>query len=167
MASPGSAKFSDPADSRARSDSAPVDGQPRGSDAGPDEPSSRPRSLVETTHGDHTPPPPDPDGKSSVQRTSSIRSAIRPHRKRRSSATTGSTRTTVGAAIAAAHSSVIQPSAGFAAPKLTGFAIASKKRNRDFHSLFKSRFSRTAGSTSPRATSASAATSSAGPRRWS
>ncbi|EQL02525.1 GRAM domain containing protein [Ophiocordyceps sinensis CO18] len=38
----------------------------------------------------------------------------------------------------AANSSVMNPSAGFGAPKLTGFAIASKRRNRDFHTLFKS-----------------------------
>ena len=50
--------------------------------------------------------------------------------------TTGGTGATIGAAIAAANNSVANPAAG--APKLTGFAIASKKRNRDFHALFKS-----------------------------
>jgi hypothetical protein len=46
--------------------------------------------------------------------------------------------TTVGVPITAVTSPVVQPSATFTAPKLTGFAIASKKRNRDFHTIFKS-----------------------------
>jgi len=44
--------------------------------------------------------------------------------------------TTIGAMISAAHSSVAHPSAG--TPKITGFAVASKKRNRDYHQLFRS-----------------------------
>lgn len=135
MVSPASAKFSEATDPRIRSDSAPAESQAREIDTLQEEPSSRPSSLVE---GDRTPPPPEQDFKPPIQRASSIRSAIRPHRKRGSSATTGSTRTAVGAAIAAANSSVMNPSAGLGAPKLTGFAIASKRRNRDFHSLFKS-----------------------------
>lgn len=138
VASPASGKFSEAADARTRSDSAPAESQTRMTDILQEEPSSRPRSLVEATAGDQTPPPAELDSKSPVQRASSIRSAMRPHRKRGSSATTGSTRTAVGAAIAAANSSVMNPSAGFGAPKLTGFAIASKRRNRDFHTLFKS-----------------------------
>jgi hypothetical protein len=51
---------------------------------------------------------------------------------------TAGTGTTIGAAIAAANNSLANPSAGPGAPKLTGFAIASKKRNRDFHTIFKS-----------------------------
>lgn len=139
VASPASAKFSDAADARTRFDSAPVESQAQPRTETPrSEPSSRPRSLVEATVGDQTPPPGETDSKSPVQRASSIRSAMRPHRKRGSSTTMGSTRTAVGAAIAAANSSAMHPSAGFGAPKLTGFAIASKRRNRDFHSLFKS-----------------------------
>lgn len=139
VASPVSARFEDAADTRTRSESAPVDPQARIADVLPDESTSRPRSLVEATSGDQTPPQGElADNKAAFQRNSSVRSAIKPHRKRGSSVTTGGTGTTVAAAVAAAHNSVITPSGTFGAPKLTGFAIASKKRNRDFHTLFKS-----------------------------
>ncbi|ODA76226.1 hypothetical protein RJ55_08071 [Drechmeria coniospora] len=140
VTSPASAKFPDVVDSRTRSESAPVDPQTRVAEAAPEEAASRPRSLVDVAVA--SPPlQPDPtEGKSSapMQRSSSIRSAIRTRRKRGSSVTTGGTGTTVGAPAGAAPSSVISPSASFGVPKLTGFAIASKKRNRDFHRLFKS-----------------------------
>jgi len=42
------------------------------------------------------------------------------------------------AAIAAANASVAHPTNLRNAPKITGFAVASKKRNRDFHQLFRS-----------------------------
>lgn len=134
VASPVNARFPE-VDTRARSESAPVDSPISPVDFGPEEPSSRPRSLYEPVSRERTPPPPDPNNKESgVQRTSSLRSALRQsHRKRGSSVTTG---TTIGAAIAAANSSLAHPN--LSAPKLTGFAIASKKRNRDFHDLFKS-----------------------------
>ncbi|KAK5660529.1 hypothetical protein OQA88_13078 [Cercophora sp. LCS_1] len=136
-ASPVAAKFSE-SDSRARSESAPVDAHSAGVDAPPEDPQLiRPRSLYEPAgSGDRTPPPSSLyEGKSGVQRSGSIRSAIGRHRKRGSSAATGGT---VGAAIAAANSSFANPAAQGSAPKLTGFAVATKKRNRDFHSLFKS-----------------------------
>lgn len=129
MTSPASARFPD-IDTRTRSDSAPVDSQSP-VEVLPEDADSRPRSLNEATSGDHTPPTESLDGK--PVRTSSLRSAIKPHRKRGSSVTTS---TTIGAAIAAANSSLAHPNTS--APKLTGFAIASKKRNRDFHTLFKS-----------------------------
>ncbi|KAH7145859.1 hypothetical protein B0J13DRAFT_329745 [Dactylonectria estremocensis] len=131
---PMSHKFPDMVDTRARSESAPVDSPISPVDLVTDELFSRPRSLYDTG-GDRTPPPPDfTDKTSGVQRTSSLRSALKqPHRKRGSSVTTG---TTIGAAIAAANTSLAHPN--LSAPKLTGFAIASKKRNRDFHDLFKS-----------------------------
>lgn len=142
VGSPASAKFpvNATADARARSDSAPADTQARAAGILLEEPSSRPRSLVEATSGDQTPPQADADHRlAGTQRSSSIRSAIKPHRKRGSPVNTVSTRTTVGAAIAAANSSVTHPAGGgLGAPKLTGFAIASKKRNCDFHNLFKS-----------------------------
>lgn len=72
--------------------------------------------------------------KASVHRTSSVRSAIKAHRKRGSSTTTGAI---VAAGVLGAQNAVPQSSA-LGAPKLTGFAIAAKKRNRDFHSFFKS-----------------------------
>ncbi|CAF3537067.1 unnamed protein product [Fusarium graminearum] len=135
VASPVNARFPDASDTRARSESAPVDSPISPVDFAPDESFSRPRSLYEPVSRERTPPPPDSTGKENgVQRSSSIRSALRQnHRKRGSSVTTG---TTIGAAIAAANNSLAHPN--LSAPKLTGFAIASKKRNRDFHDLFKS-----------------------------
>jgi hypothetical protein len=94
------------------------------------------RSMYEpSVAGDKTPPNGSVfDGKTGIVRSGSVRSAVEnSRRKRNSSAATGNT---IGAAIAAAHASVAQPSSG--PPKLTGFAVASKKRNRDFHQLFRS-----------------------------
>ncbi|OBT40842.1 hypothetical protein VE00_08627 [Pseudogymnoascus sp. WSF 3629] len=70
------------------------------------------------------------DGRTGIGRSNSIRSALREstRRKRGSSAATG---TTLGAGMATGVG------AG-ATPKVTGFAVASKKRNRDFHQLFRS-----------------------------
>ncbi|ESZ94473.1 hypothetical protein SBOR_5121 [Sclerotinia borealis F-4128] len=95
---------------------------------------AHPRSVYEpSVNGDRTPPNGSLfEGKSGIHRSGSIRSAIN-HRKRGSSAATG---TTIGAAIAAANLSIGSPGSG--APKITGFAVASKKRNRDFHALFRS-----------------------------
>lgn len=76
---------------------------------------------------------------SSIQRQGSIRSRISDGRRRRhrgSSATTGHT---IAAAIAGS-TSTLAPSAGVNGNRLngTGFAVASPKRNRDFHNFFKS-----------------------------
>ncbi|PFH55626.1 hypothetical protein XA68_17934 [Ophiocordyceps unilateralis] len=131
------AKLSEPVDLRFRSDSAPADSHTRGQESFQEESSSRPHSLTEAAFGEPSPSHADADGKASIARAASTRSAVKPHKKRRSSATTGSARATAVAAMAA-HGSAVNPATGFATPKLTGFAIASKKRNRDFHSLFKS-----------------------------
>lgn len=137
--SPASARFPDITDTRARSESAPVETQASTVDLTSEGPDSRPRSLNEAPSGDHTPPSASDlldNGKGGLNRSSSIRSAIKPHRKRGSSVTTANT---IGAAIAAVSSTAVNPTAtGLGAPKLTGFAIASKKRNRDFHTFFKS-----------------------------
>jgi hypothetical protein len=131
-----------PEESRGRADSAnepfPVaddlDG-PTTTFAEETQPLVRPRSVYEpAVPGEQTPPNGSVfEGKTGIQRSGSIRSAIGNHRKRGSSAATG---TTIGAAIAAANNSLANPSAG--TPKITGFAVASKKRNRDFHQLFRS-----------------------------
>jgi hypothetical protein len=76
---------------------------------------------------------------SSVQRQGSIRSRISGSRRRRhrgSSATTGNT---IAAAIGAS-TTTLAPQAALNGNRLngTGFAVASPKRNRDFHNLFKS-----------------------------
>ncbi|KAK4100312.1 hypothetical protein N658DRAFT_497540 [Parathielavia hyrcaniae] len=134
--SPVAARFAD-TELRTRSESAPieaVDGER------PDEAhDSRPRSAYETAGGERTPPAGSVyEGKIGINRSGSIRSAIGHRRKRGSSvATYGTTATsTLGASIAAANASLVNPAGG--GPKLTGFAVANKKRNRDFHALFKS-----------------------------
>ena len=97
----------------------------------------RPRSVYEPVlSGEQTPPNGSVfEDKVGIHRSGSIRSAMGNRRKRGSSAATG---TTIGAAIAAANASVAHPSAQGSTPKITGFAVASKKRNRDFHQLFRS-----------------------------
>lgn len=79
------------------------------------------------------------DSPASIQRQGSIRSRISGGRRRRhrgSSATTGHT---IAAAIAGSTAS-LAPSAAANGNRLngTGFAVASPKRNRDFHGFFKS-----------------------------
>ena len=102
----------------------------------------RPRSIYEPARGGEQTPPNGSvfEGRTGIQtgiqRSASIRSAMGKRRKRGSSAAT--TGTTIGAAIAAANASVAHPSNQGNTPKITGFAVASKKRNRDFHQLFRS-----------------------------
>ncbi|KAI0011623.1 hypothetical protein F4779DRAFT_572622 [Xylariaceae sp. FL0662B] len=135
---PTAPRFSDSTtELRARSGSAPVEVVTDGpsDDLG----LAHPKSMYEPAGS--TPPASLYEGKSGLQRSGSIRSAISRRRKRGSTsgtAGTGGTGTTIGAAITAANASVAHPNAAGSAPKLTGFAIASKKRNRDFHALFKS-----------------------------
>jgi hypothetical protein len=99
---------------------------------------SRPKSFNDPGFGgDQTPPNGSVfEGKAGIHRSGSIRSAMGKRRKRGSSAAT--TGTTIGAAIAAANASVAHPANSSGGPKITGFAVASKKRNRDFHQLFRS-----------------------------
>jgi hypothetical protein len=102
------------------------------------QPLVRPRSIYDpSVAGDQTPPNGSVfEGKTGIQRSGSIRSAIGGRRRKRgSSAATGNT---IGAAIAAANASVARPNDQGSTPKITGFAVASKKRNRDFHQLFRS-----------------------------
>lgn len=141
---PITAKFPE-SDARARSESAPTDAAYAAAtrDLGVDDGrnAARPQSLYDPgSTGDRTPPQGSihEDKISGVQRSGSIRSAIGRHRKRGSSAVSGGTATTIGAAIAAANASLAHPQANASVPKLTGFAVASKKRNRDFHGFFKS-----------------------------
>ena len=136
--SPVTARFVE-TETRARSESAPM--EPHTVDPPEDPHVFRPRSFHEALGGEQTPPAGSVyEGKTGIQRSGSVRSAVGHHRNRGSSiATHGTTATsTVGAAIAAAHSSFGQPGGPGNAPKLTGFAVANKKRNRDFHVLFKS-----------------------------
>jgi hypothetical protein len=137
---PQNSKILDSAtETRSRSESAPLGSTAASSNgANADEEPSHARSVYES---DRSPPSSLFEGKSGMPRSGSIRSAISRRRKRGSTggtAGTTGTGTTIGAAIAAANASVANPTAGGSALKLTGFAVASKKRNRDFHALFKS-----------------------------
>lgn len=141
-ATPMTARFPDLQNesTRGRSESAPVDSNTSdGMDHSHDP--NRPQSLYEpvgtTRVGEQTPPQGSLyEGK--IGRSGSIRSAIAGRRKRGSSVATGATGGTIAAAIMAANASITRPQKDSNAPKLTGFAVASKKRNREFHDLFKS-----------------------------
>ncbi|ORY65209.1 uncharacterized protein BCR38DRAFT_432134 [Pseudomassariella vexata] len=145
---PVASKFPDMVDSRSRSrsDSAPEGpsfGVANGGSPSDDQTFGRPRSINEPAgFSDRSPPASVYEGKSGLQRSGSIRSKISRSRKRGSTGgtagTSGTNGTTIGAAIAAANASVAHPQAAGSTPKLTGFAVASKKRNKDFHALFKS-----------------------------
>jgi hypothetical protein len=147
---PLSSRFPDlTSESRARSESAPADASSATSHEYTADEGRGPattRSLYEPgAPGDRTPPPAsvyeDKLGASGVYRSGSVRSsaATNGHRRNRgSSTTTRGTGTTIGAAIAAANASVAHPSQNASQQRLTGFAVSSKKRNRDFHALFKS-----------------------------
>ncbi|KAI3401333.1 hypothetical protein diail_11416 [Diaporthe ilicicola] len=130
---------------RSRSESAPAEATPvKISGEVPWDDSQRPQSVYHgsepPSHGDKTPPPGSLNEESTgIHRSGSIRSAIGRHnRKRGSTNGTGGTGNTIGAALASANAALSQPGSLSNAPKLTGFAVASKKRNRDFHALFKS-----------------------------
>ncbi|KAI1881325.1 hypothetical protein JX265_000151 [Neoarthrinium moseri] len=139
---PQASKFPDHVtDTRSRSESAPdAPPNPQLALSTDDLGINRPRSVYGST-GDQTPPTSVYEGKTGIHRSGSIRSAIGRRRKRGSTggtAGTTGTGTTIGAAIAAANASVAHPHAAGSVPKLTGFAVATKRRNRDFHNLFKS-----------------------------
>lgn len=101
--------------------------------------SIRPGSTYESSvAGEKTPPNGSVfEGNHGLPRSGSVRSRIggvvRGHRN--SSSATG---TTIGHAIGAGHAALANPAANSSVPKLTGFAVASMKRNRDFHQLFRS-----------------------------
>lgn len=90
-----------------------------------------------TMTGDHTPPSGsilDGDiGSGGIKRSGSVRSRLA-RRHRGSSGATASTIGAIGASTLALGVSGVNTSV----PRLTGFAVASKKRNRDFHQLFRS-----------------------------
>lgn len=133
---------------RSRSESAPAESTPiKTSGEVPWDDTQRPQSVYQgsepPSHGDKTPPPGSLHEESTgIHRSGSIRSAIGRHNRKRGSTNgtggTGGTGNTIGAALASANAALSQPGNLSSAPKLTGFAVASKKRNRDFHVLFKS-----------------------------
>ena len=100
----------------------------------------RPRSNYESSimTGDKTPPNGSMyEGNTGVRRSGSVRSRVGTiaKRHRNSSSATGGT---IAAAIAAGNAALANPAASGGTAKPTGFAVASKKRNRDFHQLFRS-----------------------------
>lgn len=104
--------------------------------------SERPRSLTAVSGAVSPPRQPeitDSPAASSMQRQGSIRSRISGGRHRRHRGSSAATGNTIGAAISAS-TTTLAPSAALNGNRLngTGFAVASPKRNRDFHALFKS-----------------------------
>ncbi|KAI4129425.1 MAG: hypothetical protein LQ338_002265 [Usnochroma carphineum] len=101
--------------------------------------STKPKSLYENNiAGDRTPPNGSIfEGEKATRRSGSVRSRVGAvaRRHRNSSSATGNT---IGAAIAAGHAGLANPAANGSVPKLTGFAVANKKRNKDFHQTFRS-----------------------------
>ncbi|KAL2803359.1 hypothetical protein BJX63DRAFT_75202 [Aspergillus granulosus] len=77
------------------------------------------------------------DGESSVRpyRSGSVRSRLAQRRRHRGSS--GATASTIGG-VGTGSIALGIPGANASLPRLTGFAVASKKRNRDFHQLFRS-----------------------------
>ncbi|KAF2768633.1 hypothetical protein EJ03DRAFT_328115 [Teratosphaeria nubilosa] len=88
---------------------------------------------------DKTPPR---SGADPLQRSGSVRSKLsgRRRRHRASSATTATEggMSTLAAAIKSSSAALANPATGGQGHRLTGFAVASNKRNKEFHSLFRS-----------------------------
>lgn len=105
----------------------------------------RPMSVASqdhlTTVGDQSPPRSGADTEG-MKRSGSVRSKFsgRARRHRASSATVGTVATgsTIAAAIQASNAALANPSINGSGHRLTGFAVASSKRNKDFHQLFRS-----------------------------
>ncbi|KAE8356160.1 hypothetical protein BDV28DRAFT_2953 [Aspergillus coremiiformis] len=96
-------------------------------------------SLPRDAAGDHTSPCGSiVDGEPRRSRSGSVRSRLTRQRHRGSSAATASTAAVAAAAAGASMSALGIPGGNASVPRLTGFAVASKKRNRDFHQLFRS-----------------------------
>ena len=101
----------------------------------------RPLSMISKLDGEATPPRTasiEQDGVG-VLRSGSVRSKISGRRRRRhrgSSATTS--QTTIGAGLIGVSNALANPVASVNGRTPTGFAVASSKRNREFHQLFRS-----------------------------
>ena len=103
-------------------------------------PAVKSRSIYESSLGDKTPPNGsifEGDG-GGILRSGSLRSKVDRATKKHRNSSAATSGTTIGAAIAASHSMLGSPVMSSLVPKSTGFAVASKKRNRDFHALFRS-----------------------------
>ncbi|KAH8702463.1 hypothetical protein BGW36DRAFT_424738 [Talaromyces proteolyticus] len=92
--------------------------------------------LTKEISGEQTPPGGsifDGENGGSVKRTGSVRSRL----ARRHRGSSGATGSTIGA-MGLNAMSLAMPNGNANAPRLTGFAVASKKRNREYHQLFRS-----------------------------
>lgn len=96
-------------------------------------------STVDATSGDATPPRTltNITSASTIGRSASLNSRIG-GRKKRSRNSSGATGGAIAAALSASHSTLANPTAGLAERRPTGFAVASGKRNREFHQTFRS-----------------------------
>ncbi|KAH0544582.1 hypothetical protein FGG08_001231 [Glutinoglossum americanum] len=95
---------------------------------------TQPRATHETSYTSEQSPPRANEWDEHESPPTNRKDSFRPAGRRKR----GSSATTIGAAISASHAAVAHPSAMGSVPRLTGFAVASKKRNRDFHQLFRS-----------------------------
>lgn len=102
----------------------------------------RPLSIASndrlTLTGDQTPPRTGTDLES-VKRSGSVRSRLSGRRRRhRDSSATAGTGNSIAAGLTASATGLQNITTTGAGHRLTGFAVASSKRNKDFHSLFRS-----------------------------
>lgn len=94
-------------------------------------------SAVNSIPGDQTPPRKDAFGDGVVlHRSGSVRSRFSGRKKKRSRGSSAATGSAIAAALASSSNALVNP--GLGAQRITGFAVASSKRNKDFHTLFKS-----------------------------
>lgn len=100
-------------------------------------PTDRPRSI-NSASGTQTPPRPTDGDATSIKRSGSMRSRISGGQRRRKRHGSNATGNTIAAAISATHNTVASPTAQVHGQRMTGIAVASAKRNRDFHQLFRS-----------------------------
>lgn len=105
----------------------------------------RPSSIASnerlTLNGDQTPPRPlnDQDNNlSGIKRSGSVRSKLSGRRKHRGSSATAGTSNSIAAALRDTTTGLANPTVHGIGHRLTGFAVASSKRNKDFHQLFRS-----------------------------
>lgn len=77
-------------------------------------------------------------GAGGMKRSGSVRSKVSGRRKHRSSSATQGTSNSIAAAIVNSSSGLANPGLNGLGHRLTGFAVASNKRNKDFHQLFRS-----------------------------
>lgn len=104
--------------------------------------SNRPLSIASNerlTLGEETPPRTGTGTDSgNIKRTGSVRSKISGRRKHRGSSATVGTSNSIAAALKDSTSGLAQPGIHGTGHRLTGFAVASSKRNKDFHNQFRS-----------------------------